>query len=94
MFVNQLAPLLLSALLTSSGVSAPSEAFSQTPHEVLAWAAETAEAPEAAAEILLDSTELTIQNQMGASQIPNSWSSRSPAMHAPFMEPRTALSSR
>ena len=61
MFVNQLAPLLVSALLTSTDSVAPSETFSRTPHEVLAWAAEAPEAPTAAAEILLDSTEVVIE---------------------------------
>ena len=63
MFVNHLAPLLLSALVTSSGASAPSgEAFSRTPRELLAWAAEAPETPKAAAEILLDSTELVVES--------------------------------
>jgi hypothetical protein len=46
MFVNPVALLLLSALLTSTGLPASSsEAFSRTPREVLAWARVRAKSP-------------------------------------------------
>ena len=49
--------LSLSALLAV----APPDAFTRSPTDLLAWAAEGAKTPTAAAEVLLDSTELAVQ---------------------------------